>query len=263
MQNDRGYGVRRKQRARRGFWIIFCIGIIVVGLSVFILRQPLRRVAGILGFVRSEVGNSISETAGVVGMTKWGMQARIQELEARQSEYESRLAQMSVLQQENDSLRTILSYHAEGSVVRVAGVIGKPSLTISNRLILDQGSDHGVQIGDRVGIYGTIALGQVVSITATTAVVDLYSAPGQTHQGELRREGILLPVRGNGGGNFEIEVPRDVVVSDSDIITLADNPTHVLGVVKAVESDARDPFQTVLARTPVNIHELTYVELTR
>jgi hypothetical protein len=63
--------------------------------------------------------------------------------------------------------------------------------------------------------------------------------------------------------DFEIHIPREIVVTDGDILGLPEYPSIAVGVVKSIIFDPRDPFQTVLARTPVNIQELNFVEVVK
>jgi hypothetical protein len=73
--------------------------------------------------------------------------------------------------------------------------------------------------------------------------------------------GITVPVEGKGSGNFELHVPRDLDVRENDVMTLPGSPDFIFGVIKSVQFDERDPYQTVLARTPINVQELKFVRV--
>jgi cell shape-determining protein MreC len=77
----------------------------------------------------------------------------------------------------------------------------------------------------------------------------------------IKYQNITVPAKGRGGGNFEIHIPREIEVSDGDILVFPYDPTIAVGIVKSIEFDPRDPFQKILARTPVNIQELRFVEV--
>jgi hypothetical protein len=70
-------------------------------------------------------------------------------------------------------------------------------------------------------------------------------------------------VEGKGSGNFELHIPRDLEVRDGDVMTLPGFSDFVLGLLKTVQFDERDPYQTVLARTPVNLQELKFVRIVK
>lgn len=254
-RNERLGGKRRSRLvvASVSFLILVCLG--------FLLRNPVQNFYTSIRGGAGVVTNTLTDEAGLALRSKRSIARENESLRTQIAEWESREAHVRVLEDENESLRTLLSYHTDKPNPQVARVVGKPSENLYNRIILDQGSDAGIAVGDHVGIYDTMLLGTVISVSPRTAVVDLYSSPSAVLNGVLLRESITIPVRGNGGGNFEIEMPRDIKVEDGDIVTLAERPDMVIAIVKSVVFDPRDPFQTVLARTPVNIQELKYVEI--
>lgn len=166
-----------------------------------------------------------------------------------------------LLQEENNSLRTLLDYPVIAPQVITARVISKPSQSVYNRIIIDRGGKDGVAIGDKViaGEYGYIAtLDQVSENTASGTFLSSHFFKGHA---VIARLGITVPVEGKGSGNFELHVPRDLDVRDGDIMTLPGSPDIVFGIIKSIQFDERDPYQTVLARTPVNVQELKFVRV--
>ena len=79
----------------------------------------------------------------------------------------------------------------------------------------------------------------------------------------MKGQSITVPATGKGGGNFEIHIPREIAVTDGDILAFPESPNVAIGVIKSIIFDPRDPFQTVLARTPVNVQELRFVEVVK
>ena len=254
-RNDRLRGERRTRFFVAAFIIVFLVGIFLLARHRF--QSWYVTLRGSQANVVQVVGNEVE----IHTLSKRQLVARNAELSARIKTLEESQAYVSVLEDENASLRKLMSYSADRVPGHVAAVIGKPSENLYNRIIIDQGSLSGVIVGNRVGLYGTMLLGEVVSVSERTAIVELYSSPSHLFDGVIERAGITLSVQGKGGGNFEIHVPRDIKLQDGDTITFADQPDMLVGVIKSVVFDARDPFQTVLARTPVNIQELKYVEI--
>jgi hypothetical protein len=108
---------------------------------------------------------------------------------------------------------------------------------------------------------GTIGLGVISSVSAKSATVQLFAGPQFDGDLVVRNQDITVPAKGKGSGNFEIHIPREIVVTDGDLLSLPEYPTLTVGLVKSISFDPRDPFQTVLARTPVNVQELRFVEV--
>lgn len=185
------------------------------------------------------------------------------ELKNQIETYKAQLLELQNLRDENTKLRTELSYIANPADVIVAGVLAKPSQSLYNSLIIDQGSKNGIVAGQLVVTQGTVGLGKVSSVSANTATVELFSGPQFDTNLVMKNQNITVPAKGKGGGNFEIHIPREIVVTDGDILALPEHPNVSIGVVKSIIFDPRDPFQTVLARTPVNIQELNFVEVVK
>ncbi|MDQ5950013.1 MAG: rod shape-determining protein MreC, partial [Patescibacteria group bacterium] len=91
--------------------------------------------------------------------------------------------------------------------------------------------------------------------------VVLYSAPGQTVSALSSPGDIPLSMKGRGGGNFEIELPRDVELPVGSSVVYPEIHPYILGIVGDVTFDPRDPFQTVLVSLPINIQHIKFVEI--
>ncbi len=177
--------------------------------------------------------------------------------------YKAQLLELQILKDENEKLRNELSYIKNPAEIILAGVLAKPSQSLYNSLVIDQGSRNGLMVGQLVVTQGTIGLGKIASVSTDTATVELFSGPQFDSNLVMKNQSITVPAKGKGGGNFEIHIPREIVVTDGDILGLPEDPSIAVGVVKSITFDPRDPFQTVLARTPVNIQELNFVEVVK
>jgi hypothetical protein len=116
-------------------------------------------------------------------------------------------------------------------------------------------------LGDKIiaGENGYIAT--IDQVSDTTSSGTLVSSNFFKGDAVITRLGITVPVTGKGSGNFELHVPRDLDVRDGDVMTLPGAPNFVFGIIKTIQFDERDPYQTVLARTPVNVQELKFVRV--
>lgn len=187
--------------------------------------------------------------------------AKNKKLEEQIASYNAALIELDQVKQENQLLRTELNYTPTGKSIVTARIIGKPNHSIFNSMVIDAGANQGVRIGQLVVAHSTLGVGQVVAVSDTTATVELFGAPHFEGEVLLSNKGITVPATGKGSGNFEIHIPREVEVTDGDLLAFPENPNVTIGVVKSIIFDPRDPFQTVLARLPVNVQELRFVRV--
>lgn len=212
--------------------------------------------------VTASASELISQAVNL-GTPKSILIARQNVLKAENERLQQQLSGMQLTEDENNSLRTILNYPKIASVSITARVISKPSSNIYDRIIIDQGSNNGVVIGDKIIAGENSYLATIDRVTETTAEATLVSGSFFTGDAIITRLGITVPVEGKGSGNFELHVPRDLDVRENDVMTLPGSPDFIFGVIKSVQFDERDPYQTVLARTPVNVQELKFVRIVK
>ncbi len=233
-----------------------------VAIIVFLIAPLVRNFARGPEWLHTQVIEV--EKAAITQLTpKADIIARNTELKNQIESYKAQLLELQTLRDENTKLRTELSYIKTPSEVIVAGVLAKPSQSLYNSLVIDQGSKNGITVGQLVVTQGTIGLGKISSVSANTATVELFSGPQFDTNLVMKNQNITVPAKGKGGGNFEIHIPREIVVTDGDMLALPEHPSIAVGVVKSIIFDPRDPFQTVLARTPVNLQELSFVEVVK
>ena len=83
---------------------------------------------------------------------------------------------------------------------------------------------------------------------------------GRSSSGEAGKD-IFMQVVGRGGGNFEMTLPRDLVLEKGTEVQLPGLAPRALAIVETILSDPRDAFQKALLVSPVNIQELKFVEI--
>lgn len=174
---------------------------------------------------------------------------------------QQQLAGMQLVEDENSSLRKILDYPKLPHTVIAARVISKPSQSVYDRIMIDRGTRDGVALGDRIIAGENSFIATIDAVTETTAEGTMISGSFWKGDAVITRLGITVPVEGKGSGNFELHIPRDLEVRDGDVMTLPGFSDFIFGIIKTVQFDERDPYQTVLARTPVNVQELKFVRV--
>lgn len=119
-------------------------------------------------------------------------------------------------------------------------------------LIINQGAQNGITKGEKIIAHNSIALGYVSDVYDVTSRVELYSETNQSVEGILFPHNINLIANGQGNGSFLIETPREIEVVEGDILYSLEQPGNIIGIVRTVEFDPRDPFKQVYLSYPVN-----------
>jgi cell shape-determining protein MreC len=194
--------------------------------------------------------------------SKRALQAENQSLKNKLAEINARLTDNDALASENTSLKELLGRDTKEHFI-LATVLVKPSHSLYDTLIIDIGSKLGVAVGNIVYAYGTIPIGTISNTATNTSTVTLFSTAGQQTTGRVLGSNIDIELVGRGGGNFEVKIPRDVVLAQNTEILLPGLQPKVIAVVAKSITDSRDPSQTFLLTSPVNINELNSVEVVK
>jgi len=171
-----------------------------------------------------------------------------------------KLLSKELLFAENKELKGILDRSEYNDIV-LGTVLARPNQSLYDTLIIDIGYDDEVEVGDKVLVSGEVVIGEIVRVHKNSSVVQLFSSSGKRTNVLIGDEHIAAVAKGRGGMNFSIELPRDLDISEGDIIEAPDINVQVLGEVGFVNKDASSPFQTILFTGPVNIQHLKWVEV--
>lgn len=251
----------KKQRSSRTKLIVTGVTVLVViVLSVFIISPVMKTIIKGPAWLATAVQNSVSDTITLT-LPKKVIFEKYQEMKAIIDTQSGLQLELEQVKNENAELRKELNYQPIANNSVLAQVIGKPNHSLFNTLVLDVGTNQGIHIGQLVTTQKTLGIGTITQVTNSTATVELFGGPSFSGDMVLMGKNITLPATGKGSGNFEIHIPREIAVSENDLLVFPTNPSMVVGVVKSIIFDARDPFQTVLARAPINIQELRFVEV--
>jgi cell shape-determining protein MreC len=253
----------KKQKVSRTKIVVVAVFLVlVVLLAVFVLAPLLQTASRGPAWLARSVQNGIGD-AVTMATPKSTLITRNKLLTDKVESYEAQLIELQQLRDENDQLRKELSYLPVPDETITAQILGKPSQSLMNSMVINAGTAQGVRVGQLVTVQHHLGLGTVASVSPKTAVVELFGGPQFSGDVLLVNKNITVPSTGKGLGNFEIHIPREVAVSDGDFLAFPGNPSVVIGVVKSIIFDPRDPFQTVLARAPVNIQELRFVQVVK
>lgn len=172
------------------------------------------------------------------------------------------IAENSILLVENESLKDLLGRKNIKQNIVLASILVKPPQIPYDSLIIDIGADQGLRVGAKVLATANTYIGEISEVLPHSAKVTLYSSPGQKLSVILGTNSVTAEAVGIGGGNFNIFLPREVEVKEGDVIVIPSITANVFGIVEKINFKETDSFQTVLFKSPVNISELNFVEVT-
>ncbi|MEK7579551.1 MAG: rod shape-determining protein MreC [Patescibacteria group bacterium] len=135
----------------------------------------------------------------------------------------------------------------------LARVLASPAASPYDTLILDMGSDDGIGIGHTVLFDGVVSAGVIEATGKHVSRARLLSSPGLTREVTVGTSTTPLSAVGKGGGMFEIEAPRDLIVTPG-MVVYARGSDAIAFVVESTAESA-DAFQTVYAVFPINLFE--------
>ena len=182
------------------------------------------------------------------------LQTKLNEDAAQMSNYNSMLA-------DNASLKEILNRKDAKATMTLAAILAKPNQSIYDTLVIDAGAKQGLKTGETVWALGDVPIGYVGLVYDDSSKVILFSNPGEKRQVVVPGRDIFLEIVGRGGGNFEMVLPRDLVLQKGDQLVTPGLSPRVLAIVQTIISDPRDPYAKALLMSPVNIEELKFVEV--
>lgn len=259
------YLLDKKEKRKRFFRI--AIGVIAF-LVLFYFRVGIWGGFSFVsqGFFRSVLvmGNSLGKKIGDLGayfVSKSSLSSQNENLYLQLREEEARVLNYNSVLAENESLKEILGRKNINKNVILGVILSKPNQSLYDTLVVDVGIDKGVEINDMVFALGNIPIGYITEVYSNSSKVVLFSNAGEKTQVILKEKNIFMEMIGRGGGNFEMIIPRDLVVENGDQVIMPGNNPYVLALVESTISDPRDPFTKVLLTSPVNVQELKFVQI--
>jgi len=247
---------------------------LVLALVIFVyFRNP---IFGGLAYVAQIIFRPFLSAGGSVGgkVSSWGgyfqfkksLQNENEDLKLKLSEMEAKIANWSILSDENIKLKEILG-RSENRELILAAILAKPDRSPYDTLVIDAGREDlpagkaGLEVGDIVFAFGDTPIGKIAEVYPNSSKVILFSSPGEKTEVLISGKDIFMQVVGRGGGNFEMTLPRDFVLEKGTEVQLPGLVPHVLATVVEILSDPRDAFQKALLVAPVNVQELKFVEI--
>ncbi len=240
---------------RAGIWN----GFSYVALGIF-------RPVLILGQGIGEKFNSVNSYFS----SKNSLYAENENLKSQLLESQADRANYASVVAENTNLKEILGRKNEKTNMILSAILSKPNQSVYDTLVIDVGTNRDIKVGDMVfalghsptgEAFGTVPIGRIAEVHSNSSKVILFSSSGEKTQAIISGKNLFMELVGRGGGNFEMTLPRDLVLQKGDQVVLPGINPYVLAVVETIISDPRDPFTKALLRSSVNIQELKFVEV--
>ncbi len=186
---------------------------------------------------------------------------QINQLEARIAQESSGASTVVTLQRENQALRALLGDETDQRIA--AGVIGRPTVTPYDVLVIDQGSSSGIVEAAPVYVGRDQVIGFVERVYEHSAVVVLATTPGYASTVYIYGPNIYTTARGLGGGVLEVSVPQGIEIAEDDVVVLPSLSSGVYGTLSVIESIASEPEQRGYVTSQVPLHSLRFVSVGR
>jgi len=250
---------QQNRRSRRKLVLVTVIVFLLVFsdfISDGLVRKSVRDTIGIFNGIIMKVASTVSDSKPLASRkTLLDENKKLQEEIKELSSFKIR---NELLRAENESLGKLLGLESGrngGKTVRILSTLNSSPFST---LVAGVGEGEGISVGDHVVIEDSIAIGFVSEVGKKTSLVTLFTAPSQKTQVILG--GISVEMNGRGGGNAVVELPRDVEISEGDLVPLSGSE-FVVGVVGRVESSPADAFQNIYIYVPSSISSQSFVRI--
>lgn len=164
----------------------------------------------------------------------------------------------SLLVEENQRLRESLSLVDSGEFTIGEVILRGGKNNAQNKIVARVGKE--VFVGDLV-FFRKIPVGRVVEFKNSLATILLLSAPENTFSALIGDPSFESEAHGLGNGSFEIFVPKGVVVSVGDDISIPSFGSGAFSKISDISSDSADAFQRILFSFPFNLNYVDFVSI--
>ena len=179
-------------------------------------------------------------------------------------------AQLARLRQEVKSLADLLNYSQQNTYTSItARVLSRSTERTGELLLIDRGSDSGVEVDGAVVAGDGVLIGRVDEVNTTTSIVRLITDRSSRFGARLLddEDGTIGIAEGSDGTIIHIAyIPQDVMIDLNDVVVSsgldASIPAGlVIGIVTQIVADEHDPFQTATVEPLIDLRELTMVSV--
>lgn len=242
------------------------LGPVALALLVLVLIFALLRflLPGALVAVASpfwSAGSSLSAGVGNVGSFFTDKATLTSERDRLLAENAAYYAKNAQLETKVKDLERLLGGRTEPIDGVLAGVLSRPPVSPYDVLIVDAGSDARVSVGSRADGPGGMPLGEVESVTKSSARILLYSTPGKETESWIGEARIPVTLIGEGSGAMSAVVAREAGIVVGDLVFASGPGALPVGSVTTVGNDPSSPRSRVDIRPLLNPFSVTWVTI--
>ncbi len=237
--------------------VLFCLLISFNYLFPNFIRTTFLTISRPLWIIRGVISNPLSNikdyfvSKDSLIVENISLKEDITNLRLKEIDYE-------VLSKEFEDLKNQLNRKENLSRI-VSRVLSKPPISPYDTLIIDVGSSDGIFIGNRVYLSDNIVIGLVKNVTPHTSLVELFSNGDREQEVTLSRTGTSFVLKGLGGANLELEVPKDTDIVLGDIFLYPKFTPAVIGSVYYIDANSQSSFKKIYVRVSGNVFSAKYV----
>jgi len=189
------------------------------------------------------------------------------EREFRQASRESLalLIKIRDLEKENAKLKKALSINGKIRLIPANVVFGGGYLFF-DVLLINQGENAGIKIGDLVTYQNKILIGRIAEVGADWSKAAILGRLGDKitlRQDFLENiQSVPIEAAGRGGGELQMEIPAETNLKIGDIFRSAENPNYIAAVVDKISSESDGQFKEIgliSLLSPVLLYEVDIV----
>lgn len=209
------------------------------------------------------LGSSLSAGVGNAGSFFSDKTTLTKERDRLLAENAAMYAKGAALESRVTDLERLLGDRTEPVPGILAGVLARPPVSPYDILIVDQGTDSRVQVGSRADGPGGMPLGEVESVSKTSARILLYSTSAKETESWIGEARIPVTLVGEGSGAMSAVVAREAGITVGDLVYASGPGALPIGSVIAVGNDPSSPRSRVDIRPLLNPFSVTWVTIVK
>ena len=173
------------------------------------------------------------------------------------------LLSMQELEKQNQSLENMVGTKKSSNVsiskTVFASVTTKPPFSPYDYLIINTGSNSGIEINNPVFADDGTPIGIIGAVYPSSSKVLLFSNGGEKLEVVIGDKKFEATAIGAGGGNFHVKIPTVDMPKKGDAVYIPQFAPQALGIIDNVYASPTDAFASVIFAFPENIFEISYV----
>ena len=185
------------------------------------------------------------------------LQNEITELKSKVASYDGDRKTIANLVSENQQLLSLVSGTSSPRVL--SNIIGRPPQLPFDALLIDVGSEDGVNENAVVYINDDKAIGLIARVYPHSSLVALASSPGVESSVYVIGPDVYATAVGDGGGVMKVKIPQGIHLESGDLVVVPALGSGIYGIIDEVVSVPTEPVQNGYVTIGIPIQSLRTV----